>query len=94
MSNRPSLSSALMQATGRAPVTPKATGMGKVTPAAANASASPGREGKKAIAAFFDPAVRRQLKEIGLERNDASVQDLLKEALNDLFVKYGRSPIA
>ena len=54
---------------------------------------SPSRAGKKAIAGFFDPAVSRQLKGIGLEK-DASVQALLAEALNDLFEKYGRSRIA
>jgi hypothetical protein len=52
------------------------------------------RQGKKVIAGFFDPAVSRQLKEIGLSKNDASIQDLLREALNDLFVKYGKKPIA
>jgi hypothetical protein len=36
--------------------------------------------------------VSRQLKQIGLER-DMSVQDLLKEALNDLFTKHGPSAI-
>jgi hypothetical protein len=52
------------------------------------------RQGKKVIAGFFDPAVSRQLKEIGLSKNDSSVQDLLREALNDLFVKYRKKPIA
>ena len=50
------------------------------------------RHGKKAIAGFFDPAVSRQLKQIGLEK-DRSVQELLREALNDLFQKYGRHPL-
>ena len=51
------------------------------------------RVGKKTIAAHFDPAVSRQLKQIGLER-DRSTQDLLREAINDLFTKYGKPPIA
>ena len=96
MSKKASLSSALMQASGRAPAATKAAGLEKPTaaPAPTNGPASPSREGKKAIAGFFDPAVSRQLKQIGLERGDISVQDMLKEALNDFFAKYGRSAIA
>lgn len=95
MSKKASLSSALMQATGRAPATKAAVlERPKTVPAAATPAASPSREGKKAIAGFFDPAVSRQLKQIGLERGDLSVQDMLKEALNDFFIKHGRSAIA
>lgn len=53
----------------------------------------PSRQGKKAITGFFDPVVSRQLKQIGLEE-DKTVQALLAEALNDLFEKYGKNPIA
>jgi hypothetical protein len=53
-----------------------------------------GREGKKAIAGYFDPSVSLQLKQLGLEQNDKSVQDLLGEALNLLFVKYKKQPLA
>jgi hypothetical protein len=95
MSKKASLSSALMQATGRAPATKAAVlERPKTAPAAAPLAASPSREGKKAIAGFFDPAVSRQLKQIGLEKGDLSVQDMLKEALNDYFIKHGRSAIA
>lgn len=54
---------------------------------------APSREGKRAIAGFFSPEVSKQLKTIGIER-DASVQDMLAEALNLFFEKHGRSPIA
>ena len=54
---------------------------------------TPSRVGKKTVAAHFDPAVSRQLKQIGIER-DRSTQDLLREAINDLFTKYGKPPIA
>jgi hypothetical protein len=50
---------------------------------------SHGRVGKKAIAGFFDPAVSRQLRILGVQL-DRTVQDLLAEALNDLFGKYSR----
>jgi hypothetical protein len=53
----------------------------------------PSRVGKKAITGFFDPAVSRQLKIIGLEE-DKSVQAMLAEALNDYFEKHGKNPIA
>lgn len=53
-----------------------------------------GRDGKKAIAGYFDPAVSLQLKQLGLEQNEKSVQDLLGEALNLLFVKYKKQPLA
>ena len=53
----------------------------------------PSRLGKKTIAGHFDPAVSRQLRALGLEY-DRSVQDLLREALNGLFEKYSKPPIA
>ena len=53
----------------------------------------PSRQGKKTIAGHFDPAVSRQLREIALAE-DTSVQELLREALNDLFIKRSRPPIA
>lgn len=54
---------------------------------------SNGRVGKKAIAGFFDPAVSRQLRILGVQL-DRTVQELLAEALNDLFGKYGLSRLA
>jgi hypothetical protein len=51
------------------------------------------RVGKKAIAGHFDPAVGKQLRQLALD-NDSTVQALLEEALNDLFLKHGKSPIA
>ena len=54
---------------------------------------APARRGKKMIAAYFDPAVSRQLKQLGLER-DLSNQALIREALNDLFEKHSKAPIA
>ena len=53
----------------------------------------PSRIGKKPVTAFFDPEVSRQIKKIGLDQ-DKTMQDLLQEALNDLFSKYDLPPIA
>ncbi len=54
---------------------------------------APSRAGKKALIGYFEPSVSKQLKQIGLDR-DTTVQDLLAEALNDLFQKYKKPTIA
>ena len=45
----------------------------------------PSRQGKKAISGHFDKDVHRQLKVLALEK-DTSIQNLLSQALNALFV--------
>jgi uroporphyrinogen-III synthase len=89
MNKRANLAAALQTATrgGEANLPPSAA-----TVTALRATA-PSRLGKKTVAAHFDPAVSRQLKQLGLDR-DTSTQALLREALNDLFTKYGKPPIA
>lgn len=57
------------------------------------ANTPPSRQGKKAITGFFDPIVSRQLKQLALDE-DKTVQSLLSEALNDLFIKHNHKPIA
>ncbi|MGH7744545.1 MAG: ribbon-helix-helix domain-containing protein [Steroidobacteraceae bacterium] len=91
---RANLAAALQSATRSGEGAPA----GRTSNAAASAGntaprSSPGRVGKKTVAAHFDPAVSRQLKLIGLE-HDRSTQDLLREAINDFFTKYGKAPIA
>lgn len=54
---------------------------------------APSRAGKKPITGFFDPEVSRQIKKVALEK-DKTMQELLQEALNDLFRKYDLPPIA
>lgn len=51
------------------------------------------RQGKKALLTHHDPAVLTQLKQLSLDA-DMTQQKLVAEALNLLFVKYGKSPIA
>jgi len=53
----------------------------------------PSREGKKPITAFFLPEVSRQLKKLALDQ-DKTIQELVRESLNDLFHKYDQPPIA
>lgn len=52
-----------------------------------------GRAGTKPITVHYPPDVRRQIKALAIER-DTTVQDLIAEAFNDLFVKYGKPEIA
>ena len=54
----------------------------------------PSRRGKRRIMVHVEPEVLRQLKELGLELGDRSTQSMVVEALNDFFVKNGRSPLA
>ena len=52
----------------------------------------PSREGKRLIAGHFDPKVAKHLRILAAEE-DTSIQALLEEALDLLFVKKGRGPI-
>ena len=52
------------------------------------------RAGKKALIGYFNPAVSKQLKQMVLDHDRNSVQELLREALNDLFQKYKKPTIA
>ncbi len=47
------------------------------------------RRGTKQVAAHFPEDAAWQLRELAVEQR-ATVQDLLGEALNDLFQKYGK----
>ena len=51
------------------------------------------RRGKVVISAYFDPAVRKQLAILAVEEERTQAA-LLAEALNLLFEKHSRSPIA
>ena len=56
----------------------------------ANSGAKPGRAGKVNVTGYFHPDVKRSLMMIRLRSDKTGVrdQDLLAEALNDLFAKY------
>jgi hypothetical protein len=45
------------------------------------------------VGAHFPPDVAWQFREMAVQRR-TTVQDLLAEALNDIFAKYGRPEIA
>jgi hypothetical protein len=56
-------------------------------------SEQPSRRGKVAITHWVDPAVRKQLARLAIDY-DSTQADLCAEALNLLFEKYGKPPIA
>jgi hypothetical protein len=98
---RNSMAQALSQAAGHAfsrppvsestiPDTPRE--LGDQRPRLLQAVA-PSRAGKKPITGFFDPEVSKQIKKVALDQ-DKTMQELLQEALNDLFRKYDLPPIA
>lgn len=93
MSTKPNVLRAAMQSVQHADTsTPPAT-----TPPqpvrSAKANRAPSRIGKRSVGGHFDPAVSRQLKVLAAE-HDRKVQDLVAEALNDLFRKYNKSAVA
>jgi len=94
MNKRSSLAAALNNASGKSVIKQQVIDTESSSPEKENLQKSaPCRQGKKAITGFFDPTVSRQLKQIALNE-DKTVQLLIAEALNDLFVKYNQNPIA
>ncbi len=97
---RPSMAEALSAAAGHNYSRPttrlieEATVVERPSPkVAAKITVVPSRIGKKPVTGFFEPAVSRQLKRLGLD-HERTMQELIQEALNDLFRKYEQPPIA
>lgn len=68
----------------------------KVTPESTTKSpltVTRSRAGKKAAPFWMPAAAKKQLDYLTIEY-DTTLQALLTEALNDLFKKYGKEPIA
>jgi hypothetical protein len=57
------------------------------------ASRPPSRRDKRAITGYVTPKAFQQFQILRAERG-RDVQELVEEALNDLFQKYGKPPIA
>ena len=53
----------------------------------------PGRDGKSNVTGYFPLEVKKQLRILAAEHS-TTIQDLLAEALNDLFAKHGKPEIA
>lgn len=86
-----SLSAALHEAAGRPTVPPPSVKEPVEKPVRPDKAHS--RRGLKVVSGHFDPAVSKQLWLMAIEK-ECCIQDLLAEAINDLFVKYQRNPIA
>ena len=104
MAKRPSLAEKMraVAAPTAPPETPKATGASPIAPepqpaqkrtVPASGFYAATRAGKKKVTATLDPAAHKQLKQLGLDR-DITTEALLVEAINDLFTKHGKLPIA
>lgn len=87
---KPDLASALHKASGKTQETAPAETPDAPQPVSGRA---PSRANKRIVAGYFDMAAVRQIKLMALN-SDSSIQALLAEALNDLFVKHGQKPIA
>src|SRR5262249_34921462 len=59
----------------------------------ANTQPKQGREGRQFIAAHVLPEAAKQFKLLAVQ-HEKTTQDMLIEAINDLFTKYGLSRIA
>jgi hypothetical protein len=62
-------------------------------PPSASTPVPKSRQGRRGLLTYHDPATVKQLQALALE-HDTSQQQLVAEALNLLFVKYGKPPIA
>lgn len=51
------------------------------------------REGKAQVSGYYPREVRKQLRGMAAE-SETTIEDLLAEALNDLFAKYQKPEIA
>lgn len=85
-----------MAATKRSGDADEPQGAPEVRPESATAEAgwrAPSRRGRTAITAFVDAQTHQQFRMLSVEQRQSG-QKLLIEALNDLFRKYGKRPIA
>jgi hypothetical protein len=51
------------------------------------------RKGRVTLTQWVDPAVRKQLQQLSLD-HEKDQYELVNEALNLMFEKYGKAPIA
>ena len=86
------LRDALAQSGGKlSPPRPEVKEKGSEPPA--ERQQSPSRVGKKPVTVYYDKKAHLQLKILAAEQ-DTTIQELHENALNDLFVKHGKPPIA
>src|ERR1017187_2006716 len=99
MAQKPDLRQALKGVSNNAaPPSPVPAAQRTPVPRPENPHYRPSREGMENLTGYFPPAGKNQLLELSIERRRATghkvtIQDLLGEALNDLFAKYGKPEI-
>jgi hypothetical protein len=88
MSKMQNLQQALSRSTGKAPAVPEpVAATTTVTPP--NPQRQPSRKGQVNISAWLDGNYKSSLRLVQARKGgNATLQDLLAEALNDLFTKY------
>jgi hypothetical protein len=99
--SKPSLQEAMSRAARRTPFgrTPEPPRQVVQEPTGATEHPAPklprpkSRVGKKVISGFFEKEVSRQLSKLAIDQ-DRTNEDLLREAINDLFAKYHLPSIA
>lgn len=84
-----SLKAAVMGESGVSPTSSN----GEVSTAPVTRKSNPSRGGKKHVGAYFSPETTKQLKKLAADR-ETTLQELMREAINDLFQKNDLPPIA
>ena len=85
------LKDALQQSGGKGP-SPEPEAKEKAAPPVSRQQ-SPSRVGKKPVTVYYGKEAHLQLKILAAEQ-DTTIQELHQDALNALFVKHGKPPIA
>ena len=91
MTKRPSLADSMNKLA--APPAPAAKSVAPPVqePAEPKAYFAATRAGRKKVTAALEPEAHKQLKLLAVEQGQ-TVEDLMREALSDLFRKYGKHP--
>jgi hypothetical protein len=96
-SKRPSLAETMQKAARPEPATTTPATAPRATTSAPEGEGrgfyAATRAGKKKLTAAVDPSAHTQFRQLALEL-DKKGEVLLIEAINDLFAKYGKPPVA
>ncbi len=94
MTKRPSLADSMrkLEPPSAAPAKPAAT-IAPSEPTEPKGYYAATRAGRKKVTAALEPEAHKQLKLLAVEQGQ-TVEDLMREALSDLFRKHGKPPIA
>jgi hypothetical protein len=95
MAKRPSLADSMKKLEIALPPQPAAAALHAVPPEAREGRGyyAATRMGRKKVTAALEPEAHMQLKILAAELGK-TVEDILREAVSDLFRKYGKPPVA